>query len=66
MGPTDLEFGALTPEENAETLRQARVDRALQAGWVIRYDPLQDEYTGAREMYTARTLDQLLDAIEGA
>lgn len=47
-----------------EERRQARVDAALQAGWVIRYDPDRLEYRGSRELLTARLLDGLLDAIE--
>lgn len=58
-----------TPEEAvrlAEERRQARVDAALQAGWVIRYYPERLEYGAARELLTARTLDELLDAVKGA
>jgi hypothetical protein len=45
-------------------LQDARVEEALQAGWAIRYDPVRLEYTAAREMLTARLLDELLDGIE--
>jgi hypothetical protein len=62
MGPGQEFGGARAAEEG----RQARVDAALQAGWVIRRDPLRLEYTAAREMLTARTLDGLLDAIDAA
>lgn len=46
--------------------RDARIDAALLAGWSIRRDPVRLEYTASREMVTARTIDELLDAIEGA
>lgn len=46
--------------------RQARVDAALQAGWAIRWDPLRGEFSAARELVTARELDELLDAVEAA
>lgn len=59
MGP----FEVAVP---AEQRRQARVDSALQAGWSIRLDPVRLEFTAARELHTARTLDELLDAVEGA
>ncbi len=45
-------------------LQQARVDAAIQAGWVIRWDPDRLEYRASRELLTARTLDGLLDVIE--
>lgn len=57
-GPADL-----GPGEAAE-LRQARVEAAVRAGWVIRFDPDRLEYRAARELVTARTLDGLLGAIE--
>lgn len=63
LGPTDQEFGEARA---AEERRQARVDAALQAGWQIKRDPVRLEYTAARELVTARTLDGLLDAIEAA
>jgi hypothetical protein len=46
--------------------QQARVDGALQAGWSFRRDPVRMEFTAARELHTARTLDELLDEIEAA
>jgi hypothetical protein len=61
MGPTDQEFSDLRAEEER---RQARVDAALEAGWAIRRDPVRLEFTAARELHTARTLDELLDVIE--
>lgn len=64
MGP----FGMALPEAErlARERQGARVDAALQAGWVIRHDPVRLEWTAAREMVKARTLDKLLDAIEEA
>lgn len=66
MGP----FGDaawVSREKQAQADRQqARVDRALQAGWVIRHDTARLEFIAARELLTARTLDALLDMIEGA
>ena len=65
MGP----FATIPPPEEAARLaeerRQAEVDAALQAGWVIRHDPERGEFTAARELLTARTLDDLLGKIEG-
>ena len=54
------------PQElrEAEEQRQALVDAAIQAGWVIRYDPERDEYAASRELHTARTLDGLLGQIK--
>lgn len=46
--------------------RDARIDAALLAGWSIRRDPVRLDYTAAREMVTARTMDDLLDAIDAA
>jgi hypothetical protein len=70
VGPTDLEFGDTRPEPaddvELDTLRQARVDAALQAGWAIRHDPLRGEFTAARELQVGRTLDELLGKIEAA
>ncbi len=61
LGP----FGAVDPAlAAAADARSERTERALQAGWAIRYDPMRDEYTAARELHAARTLDGLLDAIE--
>jgi hypothetical protein len=60
--------GAL-PLDHPQALAErqaARVEAALRAGWAIRADPVRLEFTAAREMLTARTLDELLDAIEGA
>ena len=48
----------------AGELRQARLDAAVRAGWVIRFDPDRLEYRASRELLTERTLDLLLDAIE--
>lgn len=64
MGP----FGMALPEAEqlAQENRDARVDAALRAGWVIRRDPVRLEWIAAREMVQTRTLDELLDAIEAA
>lgn len=43
-----------------------RIEAALAAGWILRYDPVRGERVAAREVLTARTLDGLLDAIEAA
>ena len=45
---------------------EARFEAALQAGWVIRRDPVRLEFTAAREVHVARTLDELLNTIEAA
>ena len=60
------EVTAAETERLAAEAREARVDAALQAGWVIRRDPVRREWTAAREMLTSRTLDGALDAIEAA
>jgi hypothetical protein len=63
----ELAAGAeLADDIEMDALRQARVDAALQAGWVIRHDPLRGEFTAAREMHVGRTLDDLLEKIESA
>lgn len=51
-------------ERRALEDEQARADRAMQAGWVIRYDPDRLEYRASRELVTARSLGLLLDEIE--
>jgi hypothetical protein len=61
MGPADQGFGEARAAAEA---RQARVDAAVRAGWVIRFDPDRLEYRASRELLTARTLDLLLGAIE--
>jgi hypothetical protein len=67
MGPTTEEWAKLTPEEDELNARRlARIGAALRSGWMIRQDPVRLEFTAAREMHTARTLDALLDAVEGA
>jgi hypothetical protein len=67
MGPTDQEFSEAEAERPAATdAQRERMETALQAGWVIRRDPVRLEFTAAREVHTARTLDELLDAIEAA
>ena len=43
--------------------QDARVEEALRAGWRLHYDPMRGEFTAARELHTARTLDGLLDMI---
>lgn len=63
MGPTDTEHA---DKRTKAEVRQARVDAAIRAGWVIRFDPDRLEYRASRELHTARLLDQLLDEIEGA
>jgi hypothetical protein len=45
---------------------ETRFEAALQAGWVIRRDPVRLEFTAAREVHVARTIDELLDAIEAS
>ena len=50
--------------EAQSELEQARVDAALQAGWIIRWDPDRLEYRASRELLTARTLDGVLAMIE--
>jgi hypothetical protein len=56
--------GAAPPGTRAQAeLEQARVDAAIQAGWVIRWDPDRLEYRASRELLTARTLEDLLDMI---
>jgi len=59
---------ALPLDRQAERAEEqdARVEAALRAGWAIRRDPVRLEFTAAREMLTARTLDELLDAIDEA
>ena len=56
---------APAPQQLAVERQQARLDAALRAGWVIRFDPDRLEYRAARELLTERTLDALLDVIEG-
>ena len=56
---------APTPEEVTAAARQnARLRAAIDAGWILRIDPIRLEYSAAREMLTARTADDLLDMIE--
>jgi hypothetical protein len=58
------ELGKMVEDDNGGTKQQdARLDAALHAGWAVRYDPVRLEFTAARELSTARTLDDLLDAI---
>jgi hypothetical protein len=68
MGPgmRHLAAAAELADVELDARRQARVDAALQAGWVIRHDPLRSEFTAAREMHVGRTLDDLLEKIECA
>jgi len=54
----------LNGTEAQSELEQARVDAALQAGWIIRWDPDRLEYRASRELLTARTLDGVLAMIE--
>lgn len=58
------------PQADADRLaaewQSARTEAALQRGWSIRHDPVRGEFTAAREMVTARTLDGLLDQVEEA
>jgi hypothetical protein len=59
--------GALPLDGQAQVDQQdARVEAALRAGWAIRRDPVRLEFTAARELHVARTLDELLDEIEAA
>lgn len=56
---------APTPEQVAEAARRAvRLQEAVDAGWVLRFDPVRLEYVASREMLTARSADALLDLIE--
>lgn len=67
MGPgPDWAAVRAADETDLDARRQARVDAALQAGWVIRHDPLRGEFTAARELQVGRTLDELLDQVESA
>lgn len=67
LGGADVpELAPTDAERVASEARTTRTDRALQAGWAIRFDWMRLEYAAARELLTARTLDELLDAIEGA
>ena len=63
---SDAAAAAAGTGREEEERRQARVDRALQAGWAIRHDPGRLEYIAARELHTSRTLDGLLDQVETA
>jgi hypothetical protein len=62
----EAEYMAAEAERAAAERRTARTDAALQAGWVIRFDCQRLEYAASRELLTARTLDGVLDEIEGA
>jgi hypothetical protein len=62
----EAEWLAAQAARVAAERRDARLDAALLAGWSIQRDPVRLEYTAAREMVTARTMDELLDAIEEA
>lgn len=56
---------APTPEQVAAAARQnARLRAAIDAGWVIRIDPVRMEYVASRETLTARSADALLDMID--
>jgi hypothetical protein len=64
-GPMPREILPAQPAKHrAAERQQARVDAALQAGWVIRLDPVRGEYLAAREVHVTRTLDELLGKIE--
>lgn len=56
---------AATKRESAEW-QQAQVDKALQAGWSIRFDFMRMEYAATRELYTDRTIPGLLRKIKEA
>lgn len=62
--PLPAPVGLSDPERRAREAEQARADRAMQAGWVIRFDPDRLEYRASRELLTARSLGLLLDEIE--
>ena len=64
-GDVSAEHSLSLLQEQAQR-QAARVEAALRAGWAIRRDPVRLEFTAAREMHTARTLDELLDAIEAS
>jgi hypothetical protein len=66
MGPGPDWVVAVADETDLDARRQARIDAALQAGWVIRHDPLRGEFTAARELHVGRTIDDLLAAVESA
>lgn len=60
MGPG----GAHEPPAAASDAERERLDAALRAGWVIRFDPVRLEFTAAWEVHVARTLPELLGAVE--
>jgi hypothetical protein len=51
-------------ERRAREGQQERVDKAIQAGWEIRWDPDRLEFRASRELLTGRDLDAVLDEIE--
>ena len=58
---------AVDRQLQAERERRARrLDAAARRGWKIRHDPVQLEFTAARELHTAKTVDGLLDEIDEA
>lgn len=65
LPPAEAEHMAAETARLAAERRSARIDAALQAGWALRFDPVRLEHSAARELVTARTMDELLDAIEG-
>jgi hypothetical protein len=66
MGPTDGVFGGEQGRPAATDAERERMELAFRAGWSVRYDPMRDEFTAARELHTARKLGELLDVIEAA
>jgi hypothetical protein len=62
--PLPAAVGLSDRERRAREAEQARADKAMQAGWVIRFDPDRLEYRASRELLTARSLGALLDEID--
>lgn len=64
MGPGPDWVVPVADDTDLDARRQARVDAALRAGWVIRHDPVRGEFSAAREVHVGRTLDEMLAKIE--
>ena len=47
MGPGPNWVVPVADETDLDARRQARVDAALRAGWVIRHDPVRGEFSAA-------------------
>jgi hypothetical protein len=50
----------------ATDAERERMELAVRAGWTIRFDPVRGEFAAGRDLRTARTLGELLDAVEAA